>query len=208
MSTVSSIAIAIAALYPVYRFLCAALYSYLRTQYTVLDELENLGKPRSDGQKIHGTALIAGGSLAGLWTARVCADHFERVLVIDPDLGIHTNEDSANTVRYPEVKYVGEDRLRAPVNRHGHVAHYNSLHGKQSHFVLRNASYRLRHTAYQVFGLLALRKCFAGWDELFRSAGGLYNIFAICEIHKVLMIIQVTPTTVQLALLWIEPSSI
>ncbi|KAJ8472462.1 hypothetical protein ONZ45_g16642 [Pleurotus djamor] len=36
-------------------------------------------------RKIKGTAVIAGGSIAGMITARVCAEHFENVIVIDPD---------------------------------------------------------------------------------------------------------------------------
>nr|GAT61414.1 predicted protein [Mycena chlorophos] len=46
--------------------------------------LELLGK-RSK-QQIPGTAVICGGSVAGILAARVCSDHFEKVLVVDPDM--------------------------------------------------------------------------------------------------------------------------
>ena len=32
------------------------------------------------------TALVLGASIAGLWTARVLADHFDQVLVLDRDV--------------------------------------------------------------------------------------------------------------------------
>ncbi|KAJ7464584.1 hypothetical protein FB451DRAFT_1042298 [Mycena latifolia] len=47
-------------------------------------ELYSLGQPRK--HKLPGTAIICGGSIAGIVTARICADHFERVVVIDPEI--------------------------------------------------------------------------------------------------------------------------
>ncbi|KAJ7633705.1 hypothetical protein B0H17DRAFT_1108034 [Mycena rosella] len=49
-----------------------------------IKELSLLGQPRK--HKLPGTAVICGGSIAGIITARICADHFERVIVIDPEI--------------------------------------------------------------------------------------------------------------------------
>ncbi|KAK0466735.1 uncharacterized protein EV420DRAFT_1635777 [Desarmillaria tabescens] len=60
-------------------------YRLLRKQTCVLD-LEQLGLSRSADQKIHGTAVICGGSLAGLFAARVCHDHFNEVVIVEPEV--------------------------------------------------------------------------------------------------------------------------
>ncbi|KAL1720184.1 hypothetical protein EV715DRAFT_197336 [Schizophyllum commune] len=58
---------------------------------TCLHEFEDLGLPRR-GRKIQGTAVICGGSYSGLLAARVCHDHFERVVIIDPEEWLSTEE--------------------------------------------------------------------------------------------------------------------
>ncbi|KAK0466719.1 uncharacterized protein EV420DRAFT_1260875 [Desarmillaria tabescens] len=59
-------------------------HSLLRKQTCVLD-LQHLGSSRNGDQKIHGTAVICGGSLAGLFTARICHDHFDEVVIVEPE---------------------------------------------------------------------------------------------------------------------------
>ncbi|KAJ7631343.1 hypothetical protein DFH06DRAFT_1224287 [Mycena polygramma] len=51
---------------------------------TWIKELHALGRPRK--HKFPGTAVICGGSIAGIVTARICADHFQRVVVVDPEI--------------------------------------------------------------------------------------------------------------------------
>ncbi|KAJ7139383.1 hypothetical protein C8R44DRAFT_975206 [Mycena epipterygia] len=46
--------------------------------------LATLGQPRK--QKLPGTAIVCGGSIAGTVTARILADHFERVVIVDPEI--------------------------------------------------------------------------------------------------------------------------
>ncbi|KAG7444011.1 uncharacterized protein BT62DRAFT_934602 [Guyanagaster necrorhizus] len=60
-------------------------YRLLRKQ-TCVPDLEQLGFSRSTDKKIHGTAVICGGSLAGLFTARVCHDHFDEVVIVEPEV--------------------------------------------------------------------------------------------------------------------------
>ncbi|KAJ7113764.1 hypothetical protein C8R44DRAFT_881356 [Mycena epipterygia] len=43
-----------------------------------------LGQPRE--QKLSGTAIVCGGSVAGMVTARILADHFEQVMLVDPEI--------------------------------------------------------------------------------------------------------------------------
>ncbi|KAJ7102596.1 hypothetical protein B0H15DRAFT_340077 [Mycena belliarum] len=50
-----------------------------------MNKMESLGQPRAQ-RKLPGTAVVCGGSVAGIVTARICADHFERVVIIDPEI--------------------------------------------------------------------------------------------------------------------------
>ncbi|KAJ7743833.1 hypothetical protein B0H16DRAFT_1727555 [Mycena metata] len=72
-------------------------------------ELDALGQPRA--KKLPGTAVVCGGSVAGSVTARILADHFERVILVDP-----------------EVDKVDEPKTR--------IMQYNALHGFLCLFVV------------------------------------------------------------------------
>ncbi|KAF7340265.1 hypothetical protein MVEN_01945400 [Mycena venus] len=58
-------------------------------------ELETLGQPRN--KKLKGTAVVCGGSIAGTVSARVLADHFERVILVDPEI---QNEKKTRIMQY------------------------------------------------------------------------------------------------------------
>ncbi|KAF8221557.1 hypothetical protein L208DRAFT_1327277 [Tricholoma matsutake] len=51
-----------------------------------------LGNARPKDRKIQGTAVVCGGSIAGLATARVCHDHFEQVIIVEPEAWLVTTE--------------------------------------------------------------------------------------------------------------------
>ncbi|KAJ7089573.1 hypothetical protein C8R44DRAFT_648716 [Mycena epipterygia] len=53
-----------------------------------IKELDMLSQPRE--QKLPATAIVCGGSIAGTVTARILADHFEQVMLVDPE--IHDQE--------------------------------------------------------------------------------------------------------------------
>lgn len=80
-------------------------------------DLPKLETPREDHYRIPGTVVIVGGrsvelllqfrlcmsltsqsliSMAGLWTARVCADHFEDVLIVEPEAWTTKEEGSCS----------------------------------------------------------------------------------------------------------------
>lgn len=89
------------------------LYKHFENKSTVLNELKHIGKPRPDSKRIKGTAVICGGrwifqilyyhlltyptcSIAGLWTARALADHYEDVLIIEPEAWIGSEVGRSN----------------------------------------------------------------------------------------------------------------
>ncbi|KAK0466736.1 uncharacterized protein EV420DRAFT_645232 [Desarmillaria tabescens] len=84
-----SLSIASAVAFVVY-WAGSLLWRYLRfkhlRKHTCILDLEQLGLSRSADQKIHGTAVICGGSLAGLLTARICHDHFDEVVIVEPEV--------------------------------------------------------------------------------------------------------------------------
>ncbi|KAK0501778.1 hypothetical protein EDD18DRAFT_1347849 [Armillaria luteobubalina] len=66
----------------------------LRKQTCVLD-LGGLGL-RLPSKKIKGTAVICGGSVGGLLAARVCHDHFDNVVIVEPETWLNS-EDARRT---------------------------------------------------------------------------------------------------------------
>ncbi|KAK0202373.1 hypothetical protein DFS33DRAFT_1476019 [Desarmillaria ectypa] len=77
-------------------------HSLLRKQTCVLD-LRQLGSSRNDSQKIHGAAVICGGSVAGLFAARVCHDHFDEVIIVEPEAWVD-NQDAQRQDAWNQAK--------------------------------------------------------------------------------------------------------
>lgn len=69
-------------------------------------------------------------SIAGLWTARVCADHFEDILIIEP-------ESWANGYTGTEALYDENGERKGDVSTipRQRVMQYNSSHGKNSRLI-------------------------------------------------------------------------
>ncbi|KAI0338097.1 hypothetical protein BDW22DRAFT_810294 [Trametopsis cervina] len=75
---------------------------YLLRRFTAVDELPLLGVGRA--QKMNGTAVVCGGSISGLLAARVCADHFVNVVLIDPELSeIQRTKPSTRIAQYDSL---------------------------------------------------------------------------------------------------------
>ncbi|KAG9047421.1 hypothetical protein FS837_002277 [Tulasnella sp. UAMH 9824] len=72
----------VAALYKLAGYILRELV--LVPKLTILRDVEDLHKPRK-GRKIPGRAVICGGSVGGMLAAAVCADHFESVLIVEPE---------------------------------------------------------------------------------------------------------------------------
>ncbi|KAF7367481.1 hypothetical protein MSAN_00811000 [Mycena sanguinolenta] len=63
---------------------CFAWQKLCKSPASWLKQLDILGRPGR--HTLPGTAIVCGGSIAGIITARICADHFERVIIIDPEI--------------------------------------------------------------------------------------------------------------------------
>ncbi|KAG8899367.1 hypothetical protein FRC00_001523 [Tulasnella sp. 408] len=74
--------VSVAALYKLTGYVLRELV--LVPKLTIQRDVEDLHKPRKGG-KIPGRAVICGGSVGGMLAAAVCADHFESVLIVEPE---------------------------------------------------------------------------------------------------------------------------
>ncbi|KIY66465.1 hypothetical protein CYLTODRAFT_398649 [Cylindrobasidium torrendii FP15055 ss-10] len=83
---------------------------------TAYFDMQKLGTSREASTKIPGTAVVCGGSIAGLITARVCHDHFERVLIIEPEAWL-TTEEGQLTEAY------------AQASKRARIMQYDAYHG-------------------------------------------------------------------------------
>ncbi|KAG8929360.1 hypothetical protein FRC02_005706 [Tulasnella sp. 418] len=66
-------------------FLRPAMRRYIITKFTIIHDIPQLGTSRAEEDRVHGTAVVCGGSIAGLLAARVCADHFRNVIIVEPE---------------------------------------------------------------------------------------------------------------------------
>jgi hypothetical protein len=146
---------------------CCCLYLSYRqlkrtrkASLTAVYDLDDIGRP-SD-KRIDGNAVICGGrcviqqlywlyvhpphSIAGLLTARVCADHFSKVIIIDPEAWLITEEGMRDRHRQQGSDYMAS-------RKRSRVPQYTSLH------------------LYQPFSLMALRKLFPNFDREFEGCG-------------------------------------
>ncbi|KAJ7485099.1 hypothetical protein B0H11DRAFT_1722338 [Mycena galericulata] len=114
----SKILLAVPAAYSVLLISWHLLRRHLLAKHTGLTDLPLL-KSRHPDKKIPGTAVICGGSIAGLLTARVCQDHFERVLIVEAEAWVASKEGR---------KIDGWNQI-LPRTR---VVQYSSLHACQS----------------------------------------------------------------------------
>ncbi|KAK7453512.1 hypothetical protein VKT23_011791 [Stygiomarasmius scandens] len=89
---------------------------HLLKKETALMDWPLLGRPRAEKDKIPGTVVICGGSLAGLLAARVCHDHFERVVIVEAEAWLST-EDGIKVESWTQT------------NKRARVMQYTSLHG-------------------------------------------------------------------------------
>ncbi|KAF9061789.1 hypothetical protein BDP27DRAFT_1428556 [Rhodocollybia butyracea] len=100
------------------RLTWAILRWYLYKHYSGIPDIEKLDKARP-GQRLDGTAVICGGSIAGLLAARVCHDFFERVIIVEPEEWL-TSEDG--------MRRFGREQE----HKRSRVMQYQSLHGCQA----------------------------------------------------------------------------
>ncbi|KAJ7066144.1 hypothetical protein C8F01DRAFT_694753 [Mycena amicta] len=117
------IALILSALVAVYLFLLAAWHVFRRillANVIGVNDFALLQKGRRPEQRVPGTAVICGGSIAGLLAARICHEHFERVLIVEADQWAASEDARAVDGWKSNAKH---QRTR--------ILQYNSLHGNQ-----------------------------------------------------------------------------
>ena len=72
---------------------------------------------------------VLSSSFAGLWAARVCADHFEKVVIIEPEIWIGPNQD-LDPEDFVAVKTREQEDTQSIVNQRTRVRQYHALHCK------------------------------------------------------------------------------
>ncbi|KZV85963.1 hypothetical protein EXIGLDRAFT_841092 [Exidia glandulosa HHB12029] len=132
----------------------SALRTYLMRKYTALVDVKHVGTPRQDGKKLPGTAVVCGGSIAGLYAARICSDHFERVVIIEPEPSTFSKDSRAQPNDVLRDVDVGDERKYKTVR----------------HTRTRVMQYTAGH-AYQVLSLLFFRKLFSRFDTRAKQWG-------------------------------------
>ncbi|KAG9013578.1 hypothetical protein FRB94_001683 [Tulasnella sp. JGI-2019a] len=129
LSTVVAVSFALLFLAIAVSFLPLIFRRKLTSHLTVLDDLLLLGRTRSESDKIQGTAVICGGSVAGLFAARVCTDHFTSVVVVEPETWLNTTESES----LPEPQYrISHDNVRNLINPRARVMQYTQQHVYQA----------------------------------------------------------------------------
>ncbi|GJJ12696.1 hypothetical protein Clacol_006940 [Clathrus columnatus] len=89
---------------------------------TALNEFAEIGsKSTRKSHKLHGTAVVCGGSISGLLTAKVCSDHFENVTIVEAE----------EWVTKPKG-YTGSHRKELADKKRSHVSQYTAIHSFQS----------------------------------------------------------------------------
>ncbi|PBK99981.1 hypothetical protein ARMGADRAFT_1074807 [Armillaria gallica] len=101
-------------IYYIVVYLERALRRSLLLKHTCVLEIDTLGR-RLHSQKIKGTAVVCGGSIAGLVAARVCHDHFEDVVIVEPETWL-SSQDAKRTDAWNQE------------NKRTRIMQYGSLH--------------------------------------------------------------------------------
>lgn len=164
--------ISVVAAFFAYPVVSKAVVAYLTKKFTFVNELLAVNKPRIGGRKIKGTAVIAGGGGGGLITACILTKHFTRVVIVEPEEWVNTEE--GMKYEKPEVRVV--NGLRTPYSKRRRVAQFLSLHSKSLvpyicfEILDMTALYAL---AWPSFVLAFMRQLFPRWDQHITSEGGM-----------------------------------
>lgn len=108
----------------VYSSLSKRIAAFFIQKDTVVNELLNVQSPRRDGQKIEGTVVIAGGGGGGLIVSSILTKHFTKIMVIEPEDWVNTEEGT----RYEKPRVEVVDGLRTPYRKRRRVRQFLSLH--------------------------------------------------------------------------------
>lgn len=96
-------------------------------------------------------------SVAGLWAARICADHFEEVIIVEPEAWLGT-EEGKSPVYDTDGVYVESNRVHARAR----AEQYTAPHSKCRRSMVRFGKERITYLIYSVpaIGLASSEKAF------------------------------------------------
>ncbi|KIK57714.1 hypothetical protein GYMLUDRAFT_262886 [Collybiopsis luxurians FD-317 M1] len=117
MSLLQFILIFSVLLYGLMRLVWGIMRWHLLRLHSGLTEMQRVGKVSHS--TLEGTAVVCGGSVAGLLTARICHDFFEHVMIVEPE-GWLAGEDGRRRFSWEQE----HSRTR--------IMQYQSLHGNQA----------------------------------------------------------------------------
>ncbi|KAL5526452.1 hypothetical protein ACEPAF_8175 [Sanghuangporus sanghuang] len=155
--------LAVPATFIAWRLTGSFLDKFFTRKFTVLNDIDNLGPKhaRPEGKRISGTAVVCGGSIAGLWSALIASDHFENVLIIEPETWVLTEEGMSNTYDEKGI-YIKNSREHV----RSRVAQYNA------------------HHAFHPIALEALSKYFPNVGDEFIKANAIIADYDLnCHAH-------------------------
>lgn len=72
--------------------------------------------------------LTLGNSISGLWSALIAADHFENVLIIEPEAWVFTEEEGRSNTYNEKGVYIENSRQHT----RSRVVQYHAHHGEQN----------------------------------------------------------------------------
>ncbi|KAK0501771.1 hypothetical protein EDD18DRAFT_1431988 [Armillaria luteobubalina] len=101
-------------IYYIVVYLERALRRRLLLKHTYVLDNDTLGR-RLPSQKIKGAAVVCGGSIAGLIAARACHDHFEEVVIVEPEARLSSQDAKRTDVWNQE-------------NKRTRIMQYDSIH--------------------------------------------------------------------------------
>lgn len=116
-------------------------------------------------------------SFAGLFTARVCADHFSRVIVVEPDAFTFTEEAKSGA---PFVSRTINDKTgpyKTLAHKRSRVYQYASTHGATGLLLVQRSVTDAMHAVVQVLLTRFLRAVFPDFDSRAKSSGIRYFSF-------------------------------
>ncbi|KZV89562.1 hypothetical protein EXIGLDRAFT_141093 [Exidia glandulosa HHB12029] len=143
---------ALLVLFPAWLLGKRALRSWAMRTFTAVPDLQRAGTPRKYG-RVAGTAVVCGGSIGGLFAARLCADHFERVVVVEPESWTFTPEARAPPVDNIAEVVKDDATYKTIKHKRTRVYQYTSIHG------------------YQTLLLDTLRQLFSDFEDVAQSFG-------------------------------------
>ena len=124
-----------------------------------------------------------------MWVARICADHFEEVIIVEPEAWLDTEEGSS-----PVYDRNGDYIESSRVHGRSRVEQYTAAHSEQTVFsVSASSDETLLVPVFQPLALQALKKLFPGFEEKVKEFHGRFVVGPANHVAGQLLIIYTLP---------------